>query len=367
MADAKFALSAAFVAAFVDGVFAQTDDSSSTADSTADSSSASSASASSTTDSSSSASATSTSSTSSSTRSSTRSSTTTATGTSTDLSLPTLTQTVATTPSYPAASVPPTNEAPFMHRSKAPDGTVFIAVGAILGAVALAVLLWRGIVACMLHRSVERAARAQVHANDKTAYPLPPAAPFYKYTDRESSSASLAHNTPDVGTASVHGTTRRANPRSSMPAATPSMSNLFYSPTAAPSAGVNANRDSRFLPAGFYATGASPAPPVGTSIGMSNLRPESRGGGAAAAGYSRSNLGTDASPDASPHFGPQRRDISTSSLNLNAGGGSGRPGSARAPSAYLEDMLDENPHMFPSQGGHGYGHQGRQSYGGGRF
>jgi hypothetical protein len=30
-----------------------------------------------------------------------------------------------------------------------------------------------------------------------------------------------------------------------------------------------------------------------------------------------------------------------SSLNLN------RPPSQRAPSAYLEDLLDENPHMFP--------------------
>lgn len=231
-----------------------------------------------------------------------------------------------------------------MHRSKAPDGTVFIAVGAILGTFALAVLLWRGIMACMLHRSVERAARAQALANDKAAaaYPMPPTAPFYKYTDRESSSASLAHNTADAGSA----TAPRNRPRGPIPSSTPSMTNLFYSPTAAPSAGFNANRDSRFLPAGFYASGASPVPPVGTSIGMSNLRP-------------------DASPEGSPHFGPQqRRDISSSTLNLNApgGGGSGRPGSARAPSAFLDDMLDENPHMFPGQG-----HQSRHSHGGGRF
>src|SRR5690606_38174150 len=64
-------------------------------------------------------------------------------------------------PTYPAASVPPTYHAPFMQHSRAPDGTVFIAVGAILGAFGLAILLWRVIVGLLLHRSVERAAMAQ--------------------------------------------------------------------------------------------------------------------------------------------------------------------------------------------------------------
>ncbi len=45
-----------------------------------------------------------------------------------------------------------------MNRSTLPDGTVFIAVGAILGAFGTAIsLLWRGIVACLLHRSVDGA------------------------------------------------------------------------------------------------------------------------------------------------------------------------------------------------------------------
>ncbi|KAJ3500489.1 hypothetical protein NM208_g17130 [Fusarium decemcellulare] len=98
--------------------------------------------------------------------------------------LPTLTK-LKPIPTYPAATVPPTNNAPFMQHSSAPDGTIFIAVGAILGAFGIAILLWRLIVGILLHRSVERAAKAQHDANAKTGFPAPPA-PFYKYTDGNS-------------------------------------------------------------------------------------------------------------------------------------------------------------------------------------
>lgn len=99
----------------------------------------------------------------------------------TEEAMPTLTR-YKPIPTYPAPSVPPTNNAPFMRHSSAPDGTVFIAVGAILGALGLAILLWRLIVGILLHRSVERAAKAQHSENAKTGFPAPPA-PFYKYTD----------------------------------------------------------------------------------------------------------------------------------------------------------------------------------------
>ncbi|GAB1315034.1 hypothetical protein MFIFM68171_05244 [Madurella fahalii] len=262
-------------------------------------------------------------------------------------------------PTHPPPGIPPTRNAPFMNHSTLPEGTVFIAVGAIIGAFLLAVLAWRAIVSCLLHRSVERAAIAQHAANnagvrggDKAAaaFPAPPAQ-FYKYIERESS-ASLAG-------AGIGGSTGRRTHRGPTPSATPSQTNLFFSPTAAGSSSGLAggsNRDSaRFLPSGFYAS-ASPVPGQagshpghGNSISMNTLRPSSRGRGA----------GLGPSPPESPDVGPRvvSRNFSTSSLNLN------RPPSpgARAPSAYLDDLLDEQPGMFPPAGGSPspQGHRGR--------
>ncbi|ROT43087.1 hypothetical protein SODALDRAFT_30399 [Sodiomyces alkalinus F11] len=226
---------------------------------------------------------------------------------------------------YPPAAVPPTVNAPFTQRSSAPEGTVFIVVGAILGAFGLGILLWRGIVACLLHRSVRRAALAQHDSDSKSAFPAPPA-PFYKYSDHNSTlSLSAAGNARG---------TRRTN-RGPIPSATPSQSNLFFSPTAASgAAGSGGGRDSRFLPSGFYAAGNPSSPGHTHSISLTNLRPDSRG-------LSR-NAMRDHTPPESPQFPPARRDMSTSSLNL-----SGPPTTGRAPSAYLEDLLDENPSAFP--------------------
>lgn len=237
-------------------------------------------------------------------------------------------------PEYPAATVPPTYHAPFMQHSTAPDGTVFIAVGAILGAFGLGILLWRVIVGLLLHRSVERAAMAQHDANSKAGFPAPPA-PFYKYTD-QGSNMSL-----NGGAAAGRGV--RRTQRGPIPSSNPSQSNLFFSPTAAAS-GNNGNRGSAFLPSGFYAAGGGANSPNHThSISLTNLRPDSRGHGAG-----RSTLGP--SPPDSPSFPAQRRDVSSSSLNL------ARPSSQRAPSAYLDDLLADDPgalpppHMPPQQG-----------------
>lgn len=245
-------------------------------------------------------------------------------------------------PTYPAPSVPPTQNAPFMQVSTLPDGTVFICVGAVLGAFALALLLWRAIIACLLHRSVEKAAMAQHLGNDKAAFPAPPA-PFYKYTDQDSSQ--------NVNS----GRGVRRTTRGPVPSATPSQTNLFFSPTAG---GGNREsvyrdtpnrdssyRDSRFLPSGFYAAGTSSPQNVeghghSQSISMTNLRPDSRGHPRAVSSHS---------PPESPGFGPQRaplhrNNMSSSSVNLNA------PQGGRAPSAFLDDLLGENPEMFPPQG-----------------
>ncbi|KAF5254948.1 hypothetical protein FANTH_322 [Fusarium anthophilum] len=226
-------------------------------------------------------------------------------------------------PTYPAASVPPTNNAPFMRHSSAPDGTVFIAVGAILGALGLAILLWRLIVGILLHRSVERAAKAQHDENAKTGFPAPPA-PFYKYTDTGSTMSLSA------------GRGVRRTTRGPVLSSTPSASNLFFSPTAAASGNGAGNRGSAFLPSGFYAAGtSSPGGQHENNISMTNLRPDSRGHFGTP---SRHTLNP--SPPDSPSF-QGRRDISNSTLNLN------RPPSQRAPSAFLEDLLADDPSSLP--------------------
>ncbi|WXC52118.1 hypothetical protein QX201_011780 [Fusarium graminearum] len=238
--------------------------------------------------------------------------------TGTDEAMPTLTR-YKPIPTYPAPSVPPTNNAPFMRHSSAPDGTVFIAVGAILGALGLGILLWRLIVGILLHRSVDRAAKAQHDETAKTAFPAPPA-PFYKYTDTGSAMSLSA------------GRGVRRTTRGPVLSSAPSASNLFFSPTAAASSNGPGNRGSAFLPSGFYAAGtSSPGGQHDHSISMTNLRPDSRG---------YFGTPTRPSPPDSPSF-QARRDISNSTLNLN------RPPSQRAPSAFLEDLLADDPSSLP--------------------
>ncbi|KAI0012834.1 hypothetical protein F4779DRAFT_567041 [Xylariaceae sp. FL0662B] len=243
--------------------------------------------------------------------------------------------------SYPAPTVPPTGNAPYMQPSSMPEGTVFIAVGAILGAFGAAVLIWRGVVAWLLHRNVKRAAMAQHIANDKAAL-MPPSAPFYKYNDQAS--------TASLGTSLGNGASGRGvrrTTRGPIPSGTPSQTNLFFSPTAPSMSNSAGNRESRFLPSGFYAAGSG-TPPLGHehSISLTNLRPDSRGLGRPL-GHSPPE-----SPGLAPRTDSARRNLSTSSLNLN------RPPSGRAPSAFLEDLLDEQQSQFPPPGTH---HTWRQS------
>ncbi|KAF3062544.1 hypothetical protein CFAM422_010782 [Trichoderma lentiforme] len=240
--------------------------------------------------------------------------------------LPTLTKPNGNVPTYPPPTVPPTKNAPFMQHSSAPDGTVFIAVGAILGAFLIGVLLWRIIVSFLLHRSVRRAALAQHEANNKTGFPAPPA-PFYKYSDHASPAPPPAGSGRGV---------RRTNRNTMTPSAAPSQSNLFFSPTAAGS-NVPGGRGSTFLPSGFYAAGnSSPGGQQGPSISLTNLRPDSM----SHPNGSRNSLMGPSPPD-SPHFTP-RRDMSSSSVNLNT-----RQPGQRAPSAYLEDLLADEPGSLP--------------------
>ncbi|RYP90222.1 hypothetical protein DL770_003685 [Monosporascus sp. CRB-9-2] len=227
--------------------------------------------------------------------------------------------------SYPPPTVPPTDNAPFMRPNRVPEGTFFIAVGAILGAFGAAILLWRSLVAWQLHRSVKRAALAQTMSNDKLAFAAPPA-PFYKFAEPESDHSLANANT---------GRGVRRTQRGPIPSSTPSQANLFFSPTA-PGANHAGNRESRFLPSGFYAAGAgSQQQGHEHSISLTNLRPDSRG-------YSRAVGHTPPeSPGLAPRADPSRRNLSRSTLDLNHSTGE------RAPSAYLDDLLADQPERFP--------------------
>jgi hypothetical protein len=251
-----------------------------------------------------------------------------------------------------APSVPPTANAPYMQVSSLPDGTVFIIVGAILGFLAMSVLAWRGLVAWSLHRSVKRAAAAQYGADIKQHFRTP-AAPFYKYSDRDST----------ISLGALAGKKEKKGPRPPTAPGAASASSLFFSPTAgaagAGGLGNAGNRGSNYLPAGYYAAGASQPGNgqgmthigQGPSISMSNLGP-------AREGYSRArSMGT--TPPDSPAFRPQSSGLhghaygaSSSTLNLN------QHGEVRAPSAYLDDLFDgETAPPVP-----GHGRQGSQSH-----
>ncbi|KFY22852.1 hypothetical protein V493_06283 [Pseudogymnoascus sp. VKM F-4281 (FW-2241)] len=238
----------------------------------------------------------------------------------------------------PVAQVPPTLNAPFMQVSKLPAGTVFIVVGAILGFLALAVILWRGLTVWALKRSVKRAAKGNNTQDTKALLNFrPPAAPVYnRYSDRDST----------LSLANLRKSPKPTRPTTSNGAA-PGQS-LFFSPTAGGSSMLNpGNRNSGYLPSGYYAAGAS-VPGNGSGmahlggsgltarevISLSNLGPQSKG-------YARAqSLGT--TPPDSPRVGPALSPgaqhgvhLSTSTLDLTQ-----RPG-GRAPSAYLEDLFDE--------------------------
>lgn len=71
------------------------------------------------------------------------------------------TTTSSTSIGPPVVTVPPTDGAPYMQTSSTPEGAVFIAVGAVLGFLGLAVLAWRGLVAWSVNRSVRQSAMMQ--------------------------------------------------------------------------------------------------------------------------------------------------------------------------------------------------------------
>lgn len=266
--------------------------------------------------------------------------------------------------------VPYTAGAPFMQHSDLPQGTVFIAVGAVLAFLGAAVLLWRGLVAWSINRSVKRAALASIRSgSDKPA---------------KSWAASGGYNAgkgglyKDIGGSvsmeALTPTGKKPHPfrdHDSGRSTPPPPSGLFFSPTAhaqvrnstAPPVFNDAtgSRNSSYLPAGYYAQPSShaaggqrnttiggPLPPYArnsayeqTPPGSPALRPHSNVIGARP---SHDNLRPPQSRDG------MRNTIYSQPSNSSLTANIGRPGSAglagqRAPSAYLEDLFENSTAM----------------------
>ncbi|KAF4547323.1 Hypothetical protein D9617_47g010910 [Elsinoe fawcettii] len=268
----------------------------------------------------------------------------------------------------PTMVVPFTANAPFMQKSSLPEGTVFIAVGAVLAFLGFCVIAWRALVAWSINRSVKRAAMASIMASETknpggwASNPFKPAGGFY-------------HQAPGGSTLDLNDKSDRHTVRASRnPAPQANGSGLFFSPTASTNATTNIpmtglapanNRSSTFLPAGYY---ASPSAQLGsgnsqTTIGgvgsgspslgarrtslnrpMSNMQlaPPSREGQRTSIARPNSNVGYG-------HLNPQ---ASASSLQVGTGHGEDLPGS-RAPSAYLEDLFENHGNPIMGQQGQG--------------
>lgn len=275
----------------------------------------------------------------------------------------------------PNQQVPDTAGALFMQKSDLPDGTVFICVGAILGFLGACVLLWRGLVAWSLHRSVKRAALAQNLADMKAMSAVPGKKRGLYTHVGASSTMSLDHLS-----AAPTGHSRPQKPFAQGPGGTPprSTSSLFFSPTAGGAAGLAApgNRSSNYLPAGYYASGnaapagGSPMAHVGgqgahlstNSLALPGNRfsrasgvsppgspslPPSRGYDRAPpsrdgySNYNRNSVATLGTPGNTRSGVYGHGNGNVSNLSLNVPGGSTEAG-GRAPSAYLEDLFEHH-------------------------
>lgn len=290
----------------------------------------------------------------------------------------------------PTQVVPYTANAPFMRKSNMPSGTVFIVVGAILGFLGACVLLWRGMIAWQLHRSVRK--------QDSTLY-----------GGLANDSGKLLHKpkksgTYNMATFSSNGSSENAGSRNvsrtkpsargpSLSLATPGaarQSSLFFSPTAGAGSHINignsmngpASRSSTYMPAGYYSSPSATVPAggaystniggaaIGSTSSLAHLNPL----GPARSGYAPAST-MQSSPPGSPAIIPRYSSTdgmrhkynaatpasyqsrvpssvgtpvygyghspstSTTHLNLNAPGGTTHGG--RAPSANLEELFDQ--------------------------
>lgn len=269
----------------------------------------------------------------------------------------------------PTQVVPWTAGAPYMQTSKLPEGTVFIIVGAVLGFLGAAILVWRGIVAWSLDRSVKRA-NLGTHYNDSMLKLTKPSG-ISTSTTAMGSNLSLDRLSAPAGKLSKpHG--RNVSNSGAPPGSSAArQSSLFFSPTAGAGAHhASSNRDSTaannrasaYLPAGYYAAPGAAAPNSGSkhaSVGglptrLSTLNPSHP----SHKGYSNDFVPSPPDSPSTAHrpstggtlgtLGTRGRGYERVSgmggqdnwSNLNIPGGA--PQGQRAPSANLEDLFEHH-------------------------
>ncbi|KAF2764814.1 hypothetical protein EJ03DRAFT_355433 [Teratosphaeria nubilosa] len=204
--------------------------------------------------------------------------------------------------SMPTIVIPYTAGAPFMQKSSLPEGTVFIAVGACLAFLGACVLLWRGLVAWSVNRSVRRAALASLRSgSEKTGKSTWGGSSGYGplkdglYKDAGSNMSLDALNKAGKPIRKSHHFGGNEIKRESTPP-----SGLFFSPTAQAVTGAHTpgNRASGLLPAGYYASPAAQAAGGAQSTTV---------GGASLAPYAQRHSMMSPSPPGSPGLTPQSR------------------------------------------------------------
>lgn len=286
----------------------------------------------------------------------------------------------------PTLVIPYTAAAPFMQKSTMPEGTVFIAVGAVLAFMGACVLLWRGLVAWSINRSVKRAALASIRGPEKSGAPGWKSGAGYgvgkhaynkEYENGSSMSldALTSAGKPIKPFKDDHDRRQSSAPQQG----------LFFSPTAQASNRASSaafdNRSSTYLPAGYYAAPADGVAGGRTSTVGGSLAPYARhsalvnpspphspgmpGSRATSAQYgSRDGLRQNDALRASSRDGratPLSRDgyggndrssflyqqPSSSSLAVGTGGNSTgeHMSGQRAPSAVLDDLFQNHGRM----------------------
>lgn len=258
-----------------------------------------------------------------------------------------------------------------MQKSTLPEGTVFIAVGAVLGFLGLCVLAWRGMVAYSINRSVKRAALASIMASDTkppgwlaSALPMKkgPGGKLYR-PPTDTSALSLEPLTAQGKKVDPYAASNRLSVGPTRKEQKRDPSGLFFSPTAAPGSGVAntaGNRASTYLPAGYYASAQAGAgapysrtsPPASPTLRPASSHVRHPSESRTRSSYVASGQNRLSAPLLSPSYlGAGTRPASglysqqsSSSLAVGFGHASDNdatPGS-RAPSAYFDDVLEEH-------------------------
>ncbi|KAK9357395.1 hypothetical protein V1504DRAFT_500864 [Lipomyces starkeyi] len=250
-------------------------------------------------------------------------------GTASTTPFPRLSSTASSTTTYPTPIIPVTNNNPFSKESNAPEGTVFIAVGSVIGGIALAILGWRGLVAYSLHKSLKASSAAYASEPKGTGTSSGRGGFFGSkrqntgafYATGAGSAVSLDQLT-STGRAVNNARPISAYDEIGMPRTGPSFNtSTFYSPTAGAMgmsaamgnalSGLSTNRSSTYLPSGYYGVNNGASSSASLSVRYSSVPQNQRAPSPGAILRTESSL-------AVPQHGQ------------------------RVPSVYLDDLLDSD-------------------------